>query len=73
MYHVDYKENRSAETLRFVKEHLSNWGFNTIGLSQKLVSEFSAGLVTHSPKWGPEQYAEARMLCAHLLCFTDIE
>ncbi len=71
--HVDYNEDRSSEAVHFVSEHLRDWGFNTIGWSQELLSEFGAGPVKHSRGWGPRQYAEARMPYTHLLRFTDIE
>ena len=71
--HVDYSEDRSSEAVRFVTGHLRDWGFNTIGWSQELLSEFGSGPAIHSPGWGPEQYAEARMPYTHLLRFTDIE
>ncbi len=61
------------ETVQLVTRYLRDWGFNTIGWSQELLSEFGARPVTHSPGWGPEQYAEASMPYMHLLRFTEIE
>ena len=72
--HVDYKEDYSADFVRFVVRNLRDWGFNTIGWSQEVMINASQtrGMV-HSPGWGPAQYAEAHMPYVHLIRFTDME
>ena len=72
--HVDYRGDYSADFVRFVVRNLKDWGFNTIGWSQEVMrNDRDAGTMVHSPGWGPEQYAEARMPYVHLIRFTDME
>ena len=72
--HVDYKGDYSRDFVRFVVRHLKDWGFNTIGWTQEVMQNRGpAGDMVHSPGWGPEQYAEARMPYVHLIRFTDME
>ncbi len=72
--HVDYREDYSAEFVAFVCRHLADWGFNTIGWSQEVVSP-PVGSVppVHSAGWGPDQYRSATLPYCHLLRFTDME
>jgi hypothetical protein len=72
--HVDYREDYSKDFVRFVVRSLKDWGFNTIGWSQEVVSnDRDAGTMVHSPGWRPEQYTQARMPYVHLIRFTDME
>ncbi|MHC4143808.1 MAG: hypothetical protein ACYSUD_03415 [Planctomycetota bacterium] len=72
--HVDYKGDYSHDFVRFVVKNLKDWGFNTIGWSQEVMQNSGpAGNMVHSPGWGPEQYAAARMPYVHLIRFTDME
>ena len=72
--HADYREDYSPEYVDFVRSHLQDWGFNTVGWSQEsLSSKFVKGEVVHSRGWGPAQYARLGMPYAHLLRFTDME
>jgi hypothetical protein len=72
--HVDYREDYSERFVRFVTDHLRDWGFNTIGWSQESMSaKFAKGRVAHSPGWGPRQYRAAKMPYTHLIRFADIE
>ncbi|MHC4406695.1 MAG: hypothetical protein ACYTG0_44295, partial [Planctomycetota bacterium] len=50
--HVDYKGDDSPAFVRFVTDHLRDWGFNTIGWSQELVGRDQKGMI-HSRGWGP--------------------
>jgi len=72
--HVDYKGDYSQDFVRFVAKNLEDWGFNTIGWSQEVMQNSgSGGGMVHSPGWGPEQYAAARMPYVHLIRLTDME
>ncbi|MHC4564272.1 MAG: hypothetical protein ACYTE3_00780 [Planctomycetota bacterium] len=72
--HVDYKGDYSQDFVRFVVKNLKDWGFNTVGWSQEVMQNSGpAGGMVHSPGWGPEQYASARMPYVHLIRFTDME
>jgi len=72
--HVDYKGDYSRDFVRFVVSNLKDWGFNTIGWSQEVMQNSGpSGGMVHSPGWGPQQYAMARMPYVHLIRFTDME
>lgn len=72
--HIDYREDYSDEFVDFAKEHLRDWGFNTIGWTQELIGrDPKTAAMVHSPGWGPPQYARLKMPYMHLIRFTGME
>ncbi len=74
MNHVDFREDYSPEFVRFVVEHLRDWGFNTIGWSQDTKRyDFRVGDTPPTRGWGAEEYEHANMPYTHIVRFADIE
>ncbi len=68
-----WKEKYGGSRERWIRESvvkdLKDWGFNTIGWTQELVT-FDYG---HSPQWTHHDYRTADMPYCHLLPFAEIQ
>ncbi len=70
-----WRDKYQCDEIKWIKESvapsLGNWGFNTIGWTQEVVTKNNE-INRHSMRWSPQQYQAANMPYCHLLPFSEV-